>query len=72
MVMTTPQTKSMIGRVRKNKGVAGVVHSLEQVCAARCKTTTRNYHIDRFDGNLSIWPQIFNSQHLTQGVCLPV
>ena len=112
MASTTPQIKSMAGRVRKNKGAARASRIYEQVrvvlCkttgsfsindgngkdsainwefgwseaelnkrairaassykdvpATLCKTTKWNYHIYRFDDNLSFQPQIFNTANL--------
>ena len=53
---TMPQIKNLIGRVRKKKRAARAAHTYEQVLFFLCKTTTRNYHIDRLDDNLSIQP----------------
>ena len=53
---TTPQIKNLIGQVRKNKRAARVARVYEQARAVLCKATTRNFHIYRFDDNLSIQP----------------
>ena len=50
--------------MRKNKRAARAARTYDQVRAFLCKTTTWNYHIYRFDDNLSIQPYIFNSVYL--------
>ena len=42
--------------MRKNKRAARAARTYEQVRAVLCKTTTWNYHIYRFDDNLSMQP----------------